>query len=60
MNIYESIKKGLEQAIEYENGKINNATVNSLTLCPKCGKIAGFNSHFQAYYCTSCGNLFNK
>lgn len=59
MSIYEGLKKALEQAIEYENGNTDNVIVKLLALCPNCGKVAGFNSHFQAYYCTSCGNLFN-
>ena len=31
---------------------------NYLKVCPKCGKIAGYNSWFKAYYCTACGELF--
>lgn len=34
--------------------------LGSSKVCPICGKIAGFNSHFQAYYCTSCGNLWRE
>lgn len=60
MNVYESLKRSLEQAIEYAHGNTANVTVSSLTLCPKCGKIASFNSYFQSYYCTSCGNMFDK
>ena len=33
--------------------------VNHLKLCPMCGNIVGFNSWFQAFYCTSCGHLWN-
>lgn len=29
-----------------------------LKLCPKCGKVAGYNSWFKMFYCTYCGELF--
>jgi len=34
--------------------------LNITTVCPKCGKIAGFNSRSEAFYCTFCGNLWIK
>lgn len=30
-----------------------------LRICPKCGKLAGYNSWFKAFYCRNCGELFN-
>lgn len=30
-----------------------------LRICPKCGKVAGYNSWFKAFYCRNCGELFN-
>ena len=33
--------------------------MSKLKLCPKCGKVASFNSWFQAFYCTACGYLWN-
>lgn len=34
--------------------------MSELKICPKCGKVAGFNSWFQAFYCTSCGHLWDR
>lgn len=34
--------------------------MSELKICPKCGKVAGFNSWFQAFYCTSCGYLWDR
>lgn len=28
-----------------------------MKICKQCGKLAGYNSYFGGYYCTSCGNL---
>ena len=30
-----------------------------LRICPKYGKLAGYNSWFRAFYCRNCGELFN-
>ena len=30
-----------------------------LRICPKCGRLAGYNSWFKAFYCRNCGELFN-
>ena len=30
-----------------------------LRICPKCEKVAGYNSWFKAFYCRNCGELFN-
>lgn len=30
-----------------------------LRICSKCGKLAGYNSWFKAFYCQNCGELFN-
>ena len=30
-----------------------------LRICPKCGKLVGYNSWFKAFYCRNCGELFN-
>ena len=46
MNVYESLKRSLEQAIEYEYENTANVIASSLVLCPKCEKIASFNSYF--------------
>jgi ribosomal protein S27AE len=27
----------------------------TLILCPECGELAGWNSHFQKYFCSKCG-----
>lgn len=29
----------------------------SLKLCSECGNVMGYNSWFDAYYCTSCGHV---
>ena len=34
--------------------------MSELKICPKCGRVAGFNSWFQAFYCTSCGHLWDR
>ena len=34
--------------------------MSEFTICPKCGKVIGFNSWFQAFYCTSCGYLWDR
>ena len=26
-----------------------------MKVCPKCGKVVGFNSYFGSYLCTECG-----
>lgn len=49
-----------EAALNFMNSYKEEPEVNGLKLCPKCGKIAGFNSWFQAFYCTSCGHLWSK
>lgn len=32
----------------------------NLIICPKCNKIAAYNSYFNAYCCTNCGFLTRK
>lgn len=31
--------------------------METMKICCKCGKLMSFNSHFNGYYCTSCGRL---
>lgn len=31
--------------------------MSELKLCSKCGKVMGWNSMFNAYYCTTCGHM---
>lgn len=31
----------------------------NLIICPKCSKIIGYNSYFNAYYCSKC-DFFKK
>lgn len=34
--------------------------MSQLKICPMCGNVVGFNSHFQAYYCSDCGHLWHE
>lgn len=34
--------------------------METMKVCDKCGKLMSFNSHFDGYYCTSCGQFEKK
>ena len=31
-----------------------------MEICPKCGRIVGYNSWFGMFYCTFCGKMFKR
>lgn len=59
-NFYSWPKWKQEAVLNFINSYKEDPEVNDLKLCPKCGNITGFNSWFQAFYCTSCGHLWSK